>query len=69
MRSPIYRAADIIPYVYFLHTGIVSFIVGVESGQYVEAGMLGRNGVVGAGAALDGPDALNAVCARLFRWH
>jgi hypothetical protein len=25
----------------------------------VEAGMLGRNGVVGAGAALDGPTALN----------
>jgi hypothetical protein len=47
--------ADIIPYVYFLHTGIVSFIVGVGSGQYVEAGMLGRNGVVGAGAALDVP--------------
>ena len=48
--APIYRADDIIHYVYFPHTGIVSFIVGVESGQYVEAGMLGRNGVVGAGA-------------------
>jgi CRP-like cAMP-binding protein len=54
----IYRAEDIIPYVYFPHTGIVSFVVEVSSGQAVEAGMLGRNGVVGAGAALDGPDAL-----------
>jgi len=34
-------------------------IVGVSSGQFVEAGMLGRNSVVGTGAALDGPDALN----------
>jgi hypothetical protein len=57
--APIFRTTDIIPYVYFPHTCIVSFIVGVESGQHVEAGLLGRNGVVGAGAALDGPDALN----------
>ena len=57
--APIYRTDDIIPYVYFPHAGIVSFIVGVESGQYVEAGMLGRNGVVGAGALWTVSDALN----------
>jgi CRP-like cAMP-binding protein len=45
--------------VYFPHAGIVSLIVGLSTGQFVEAGMLGRNGVVGAGAALDGPTALN----------
>jgi CRP-like cAMP-binding protein len=57
--APIYQVEDIIPYVYFPHTGIVSLIVGVSNGQFVEAGMLGRNGAIGAGAALDGPDALN----------
>jgi CRP-like cAMP-binding protein len=62
--NAIYRAGDTIPYVYFPYNGIVSIIVGVSSGQYVEAGMLGRNGVVGAGAALDGPDALNGAIAQ-----
>jgi hypothetical protein len=31
----------------------------MSSGQFVESGMLGRNGVIGAAAALDGPIALN----------
>jgi hypothetical protein len=43
----------------FPHSGIFSLIVGLSSGQFVEAGMLGRNGVIGAGAALDGQTALN----------
>jgi CRP-like cAMP-binding protein len=63
--SAIYRADDIIPYVYFPHTGIMSIIVGVSSGQYVEAGMVGRNGVIGAGAALDGLEALNGAIAQV----
>jgi CRP-like cAMP-binding protein len=49
----------VIERVYFPHTGIVSIVVGLSSGQFVEAGMLGRNGVVGAGAALDGQVAIN----------
>jgi len=40
-------------------------IVGVAGGQFVEAGMLGRNGVIGAGAALDGPGALNTALAQV----
>ena len=63
--TALYRAEDTIPNVYFPHTGIISMIVGVSSGQYVEAGMLGRNGVIGAGAALDGPDALNSAIAQV----
>src|SRR3954467_10120106 len=55
----IFKAEDTIERVYFPHSGIISLIVGVSSGQFVEAGMLGRNGVIGAGAALDGQTALN----------
>jgi CRP-like cAMP-binding protein len=62
--TALYRADDIIPHVYFPYTGIISMIVGVSSGQYVEAGMLGRNSVIGAGAALDGPEALNGAIAQ-----
>ena len=44
---------------YFPHTGVVSLVVGLTSGQFVEAGMIGRNSVVGAAAPLDGSIALN----------
>jgi CRP-like cAMP-binding protein len=55
----IFKAEDKIEHVYFPHSGIISLIVGLSTGQFVEAGMLGRNGVIGAGAALDGQSALN----------
>src|SRR3954468_14819266 len=60
----LYEAEDIIERVYFPHRGIISLVVGLSTGQYVEAGMLGRNGVVGAGAASDGPIALNTAIAQ-----
>src|ERR1700754_4296659 len=63
--ATLYRADDIIPNVYFPYTGVISMIVGVSSGQFVEAGMLGCNSVIGAGAALDGPDALNTAIAQV----
>ena len=55
----IYNAGDMVNEVLFPYSGIVSFVVGMENGQFVEAGMIGRNGVVGAGPALDGRHALN----------
>src|SRR4051812_30748429 len=64
-RAALFRADDIISNVYFPYTGIMSIIVGVSSGQFVEAGMLGRNSVVGTGAALDGPSALNTAIAQV----
>src|SRR5436190_5455938 len=65
LGAALFRADDIISNVYFPYTGIMSMIVGVSSGQFVEAGMLGRNSVVGSGAALDGPDALNTAIAQV----
>jgi CRP-like cAMP-binding protein len=59
LQAIVYKAEEPIEGVYFPHAGIVSLIVGLRTGEFVEAGMLGRNGVVGAGAALDGPIALN----------
>ena len=58
------KAEDTIERVYFPHSGIISLIVGLSGGQFVEAGMLGRNGVIGAGAALDGQTALNTAIGR-----
>ena len=39
--------------VYFPYSGIVSYTVRFSSGEVVEAGMIGRNSVVGASAPLD----------------
>ena len=48
------------------HTGVVSIVVGLTSGQFVEAGMLDRNRVVGSAAPLDGATALNRAGMPLF---
>jgi CRP-like cAMP-binding protein len=55
----LYKAEDTIGRLYFPHSGVVSLVVGFANGQFVEAGMFGRNSVIGAGAALDGGVALN----------
>jgi CRP-like cAMP-binding protein len=55
----IYDVDDTIPRVIFPYNGIISVVVALSGGQYIEAGMLGRNSVVGVAAALDGPTAFN----------
>jgi CRP-like cAMP-binding protein len=55
----LYKAEDTISRLYFPESGVVSLVVGFANGQFVEAGMFGRNTVIGAGAALDGALALN----------
>lgn len=39
-------------YIYFPHSGSVSIMVGLSEGQMIEVAMLGRDSVVGGGAAL-----------------
>jgi CRP-like cAMP-binding protein len=55
----LYRAEENISRLYFPDSGVVSIVVGFANGQFVEAGMFGRNSVIGVGAALDGAVALN----------
>jgi CRP-like cAMP-binding protein len=55
----LYRVEETIRQLYFPHSGVVSLVVGFANGQFVEAGMFGRNSVIGVGAALDGAVALN----------
>src|SRR3954468_23794 len=40
----LYRAEDLIEDVYLPHTGIISLVVGLSRGLFVEAGVLGRSG-------------------------
>ncbi len=54
----LHRAGDVIERIYFPTDGVVSFVVGMSDGRFVEAGMFGRNSLVSPGAALDGQRAL-----------
>lgn len=47
-----------IPHLYFPHAGVISLVVVLSDGDLIEAGMIGRDGVVGTPAALDDAVAL-----------
>jgi CRP-like cAMP-binding protein len=50
----LFEAEQEIEHVYFPVSGVVSLVATLESGEMVEAAMVGSDGVVGASAALDG---------------
>jgi CRP-like cAMP-binding protein len=52
----------VLRHVYFPHDGTISITVGLSEGQTIEVAMLGRDSIVGAGAALaDGIAASDAI--------
>src|SRR6476661_9871580 len=55
----LFDAGGEIDRIYFPHTGVVSLVVVLAGGDMIEAGMIGRDGVVGTPAALDGAVSLN----------
>src|SRR5215213_9241804 len=52
---------QLIERVYFPHGGIISFVVPLSDGPAIESGMVGRDGVAGAGEVLNGKLAINRV--------
>lgn len=61
----LYDTGDPVPVVCFPLTCLVSLVVPLSTGQSVEAAMLGREGIVGAGAALGGKISLNRAIIQL----
>jgi CRP-like cAMP-binding protein len=59
--SVLTEAGAPLQYVYLPHSGVVSMMVSLSEGQTVEVAMVGRDGVVGAAAAHDGPALTDAV--------
>jgi CRP-like cAMP-binding protein len=51
--------------IYFPHFGIVSLVVDLASGDMIEAAMVGKDGVVGGSAALNGDLSLNKAVVQL----
>jgi CRP-like cAMP-binding protein len=54
----LFEAGQSLSKVYFPFDAIVSLVVALSTGEMIEAAMVGRDGVVGASAALDGNVAL-----------
>ena len=61
----LFEAGEVITEVYFPTGAIVSLVVGLSSGEIVEAAMVGKDGVVGGFAALGGAIAVNRAIVQL----
>ena len=61
----LFDIGGVIERLYFPHDGVVSLVVGLASGDMIEAGMIGRDGVVGTPAALDGAISVNRAIVQL----
>jgi CRP-like cAMP-binding protein len=55
----LFEADERIRHVYFPNGAVVSLVITLSTGEMIEAAMVGRDGVVGASAALDGKIALS----------
>jgi CRP-like cAMP-binding protein len=61
----LHEAGEAISGVYFPFDAVISLVVLLEGGETVEAAMVGRDGVIGASAALDGKLALNRAIVQI----
>jgi len=61
----LFEAGDTIKQVYFPEGAIISLVVGLSTGEMVEAAMVGKDGVVGASCALDGKISLSRAIVQL----
>jgi CRP-like cAMP-binding protein len=61
----LFEAGDSIGATYFPTSAVISIVVILSGGQAVEAAMVGRDGVVGASAALDGAVSLSRAVIQL----
>ena len=55
----LFEADEEIEHVYFPTSAVVSLVVTLSTGEMIEAAMVGKDGVVGASAALDGKISLS----------
>lgn len=56
---------DDIRKVYFLHSGIVSYLVALDDGSMIQTAMVGRDGVIGAAQAVDNKKSVNQIVVQI----
>jgi CRP-like cAMP-binding protein len=64
-EAVLFEAGDTVDRVYFPHTGIISLVVALSSGEVIEAAMIGRDSILGGAAAMDGLISLNKAIVQL----
>lgn len=64
-QTVLFDVGDKVGAVYFPWNAVVSMVVGLSTGEMVEAAMVGRDGVVGALAALDGKTSLTRAIVQI----
>ena len=55
----LFDAGEIVKWIYFPHSGVISLVVGLADGQMIETAMVGRDSLVSASSAMDGRVSLN----------
>jgi CRP-like cAMP-binding protein len=61
----LFEVGDEIDRVYFPHTGVISLVVNLASGEMIETGMVGRDSLLGGSSALDGKVSLNKAIVQI----
>jgi CRP-like cAMP-binding protein len=64
-KTVLYEPGDLIKAVYFPINAVVSLVVSLATGEMTEAAMVGKDGAVGMGSALDGKVALSLAIVQL----
>jgi CRP-like cAMP-binding protein len=59
-ESTLAEAGEALLRAYLPHSGVISLVTKLSKGERVQVGMIGRNGIYGAYAALGDPTALNS---------
>lgn len=61
----LFEVSDAVDAVYFPADAVISLVVPLSTGEMVETAMVGRDGVIGAGAALNGRVSLNRAIVQI----
>jgi CRP-like cAMP-binding protein len=61
----LHQVGDEIKFAYFPHTGVISLVVTLTSGEMIETGMIGRDSLLGGSAALNRKLSLNTAIVQI----
>jgi hypothetical protein len=61
----LFEVSDTVTDVYFPTDAVISLVVPFSTGETIETAMVGRDGVIGAGAALSGSVSLNRAIVQI----
>ncbi len=64
-EAVLFATGERVKEVYFPHSGIISLVIDLASGEMIEAAMIGRDSMVGAASAMNGQISLNKAIVQL----